>query len=67
MAATIKQLTLSRKARHITRKALAERLDCSYSWLRSLEEGRYDGSAWRDRYEAALAEIIEERRQAKVG
>jgi hypothetical protein len=64
MSTKLSQLAARRRASRITRKAVQERLGCSYSWTRWLEAGTYDGPTageWRVRYEAALDELIEER------
>ena len=64
MSTRLAQLAAQRRASRITRKAVQERLGCSYSWTRWLESGAYDGPTvgeWRARYEAALNELVEER------
>jgi hypothetical protein len=65
MSTKLPQLAAKRRTSRITRKAVQERLGCSYSWTRWLETGAYDGPTvgeWRARYKAALDELIEERK-----
>lgn len=62
---SLEQLAARRRASRITRKAVQERIGCSYSWARWLESGVYDGPTageWRTRYESALNELLEERK-----
>lgn len=71
MIASIKQMALKRKLKGIPRTEIQRRLDCSYSWVRWLEEGYYSsrdcGAEWRDKYEKALNEAIEDREARVAG
>lgn len=61
-------LAARRRANRITRQAVKERMACSYSWVRWLEAGAYDGPTvgeWQARYENALNELVEERKERK--
>lgn len=70
MIASIKRMALTRKVKGIPRTEIAKRLDCSYSWVRWLEEGYYSstdcGADWRDKYEQALNEAIETKMNKKA-
>jgi CRISPR/Cas system Type II protein with McrA/HNH and RuvC-like nuclease domain len=62
---TIKELANRRRLQRITRRQMQRRLNCSYSWLKQLEDGLYLGPCvpkWRDRYEAELDAAIEDRK-----
>jgi predicted transcriptional regulator len=64
MVATIKQLTGRRKLHSISRRQLQEKMKCSLHWIRWLEAGGVQGDTlaqWRDRYQAALEELIAEK------
>jgi len=64
MAATVKQLVNRRKIHSIGRSAVAAHMGCTVPWLRFLEAGGVEGATlakWRDRYEAALEELLTEK------
>lgn len=65
MAQSFRQLANRRKTRGITQPALASRMGCSVPWIKQLEQRREPdtivAAQWRDRYEEALQELIEER------
>ena len=65
MEASLKQLASRRRVNRITRREIQRRLERSYSWVRCLEEGIYNGpcvSYWRDLYENALLTAINEKK-----
>jgi len=64
------ELRVRRLRNRISRGEMARRLECSGSWLDRLESNCYRGpcsAAWYDRYRVALDELVDEKRQAKVG
>ena len=64
---SLKELRLRRLRHGITARQMSEALGASYGWVRSLEKGFYNGPCvpeWRDRYEAKLSELIDQRRAA---
>lgn len=58
-----------RRLRHeITAKRVADQLEVSDGWIRSLEKNRYRGpcvDTWHERYETALNQLIEEKKASK--
>lgn len=54
-----------RRIKHgISLLRLQKEMDCSYSWLRDMERGRFVGPcipSWKKRYIAVLEMLIEER------
>lgn len=64
----LKELRLKRLRHGITAKQMSELLGISYQWTLLLEKGYYSGPCvpeWRDKYEAALNELIKEKRATK--
>lgn len=64
------ELRLRRLRHRISRRAVAEYLGCSESWLSALEGGNYRGPArevWGKRYVVALEALIAERRDCREG
>lgn len=62
------ELRLKRLRHGITAREMAQRLDASYGWVRSLEKGFYRGPSrktWLEKYSQALEETIKERKEAK--
>lgn len=61
-------LRMRRLRNRVTRREMAERLNCAESWLNVLELGHYRGPArekWAERYAEALEAILAERRAAR--
>lgn len=64
---TMKELRMKRIRHGITAKELADHLDVSYGWLRQIEL-YYRGPGtpkWQVRYETALAELVEARKEQR--
>jgi transcriptional regulator with XRE-family HTH domain len=63
-----RELRVRRLRFRVPQREIAERLECSISWLKSLELG-YSGPArdvWAERYQQALNDIISERRAERA-
>ena len=62
---SFKQMRNRRLIHGISKKAIADKMGCSYAWVDTLDRGLYDGPSserWRDRYEQALNELIESKK-----
>lgn len=60
---TFKKLRLKRFNHGISKVEMAKKLGCHLSWVNSLEKDHYSGPyvpEWREKYEAALNELIQE-------
>jgi exoribonuclease II len=58
---SIKQMANRRRLNRITRRQVQDELGCSYSWVRWLEDGMYQGPAlesWAERYRDALEGLL---------
>jgi hypothetical protein len=64
---TFEQLRSLRIAWGIPLRQIHKRLDCSYTWIRDLEYGYHHGipssTKWQRKYQSALEEIIEEKKE----
>lgn len=61
---SLKELRLKRQRHEITAEEMAGALGISVSWFRQIEK-YYHGPcipAWRERYETALRELVEEKK-----
>ena len=64
---TFEALRIKRFKNRVKRRDLARRVGCHESWIARLEDGGYHGPAaqeWREKYEAALEDLIEEQKAA---
>lgn len=63
---TFEELRDRRLEHQIPLLQIQKELDCSYSWLRDLEQGRFVGPCiptWKQRYIDVLERLIEEKNE----